>query len=93
MCATRVDKRVVCQSKVDADAFLLTLRRRACLGSTLKCFAGMKLVSQTVPAVRSKLICGARVYRGRHFGLFEEDEQLFLFCVDAAGNVVFPASQ
>ena len=52
----------------------------------------MELVSQTVPGAPSKLICGARVYRGRHFGLFEEDEQLFLFCVDAAGDVVFPAS-
>ena len=92
MRATRVDRRVVCQSKVEAAAFLLTLRRRAFVGSTLKCFAGMELVSQTVPGVRSKLICGARVYRGRHTGLFEEDAQVYLFSVDAAGDVVFPAS-
>ena len=52
----------------------------------------MVLVSQRVAGVHSKLICGARVYRGRHFGLFEEDEQLFLFYVDATGDVVFPAS-
>ena len=73
--ATPVDRRVLLQSRVEAEAFLLTLRRRACLGSTLKCFAGMKLVSHTVPGLRSKLICGARVYSGRHFGLFEEDAQ------------------
>ena len=90
--ATPVDRRVLFQSKIEAETFLRTLRRRAFLGSTLKCFAGMALVTQTIAGVPSKLISGARVYGGRHVGLFEEDAQVYLFSVDAAGDVVFPAS-